>query len=337
MAAAPSSSLDGTLAGVTQELIAAPEDARPPGHVAGQLAAALRHVPVARLGEVWPTVFSPGGRRWVLDNIHDGVLDEAAVQLGLDLDPVAHTANVLSAQGSLRYHDLTINYFNGLPLVRQVGGTASFAGKHLDFTPTSGMLKGLKVTGGALQLTDLGEHPEWLTIDLALAGPLQDMLEVIDSKPLRYAHAIGVDPAHVGGQAESQLHFKFPLVADLKLDAIDYGAKATISGASLDKVVLDRGITDGNFALDIARAGAHVQGTARLDDIPSKLDANIPFHAKSGPRAVYRVGLTLDEEAQRRLDLDLAPDRLKGPIAADITYTAFAAQPRRGDGAARSA
>jgi len=317
--------LSGTLAGVTPELIAAPADARPPGHLAGQLAAVLTHVPVARLGEVWPTVFSPGGRRWVLDNIRDGVLDEAAVQLGLGLDPVAHAANVLTAQGSLRYHDLTINYFNGLPPVRQVGGTASFAGKQLDFTPTSGTLKGLKVTGGAVRLTDLGEHPEWLTIDLALAGPLQDMLEVIDSKPLRYAHAIGIDPTHVVGQAESQLHFKVPLVSDLKLDAVDYSAKATITGASLDKVVLDRGLTEGNFVLDIARSGAHVQGTGRLDDIPSKLDANIPFHAKSGPRAVYRIGLTLGEEAQRRLALDLTPDRLKGPIGADITYAALAA------------
>jgi len=317
--------LDGTLSGITPELIAASEDARPPGHVAAQLAAALTQVPVARLGELWPAVFSPGGRRWVLDNIHDGVLDEAAVQLGLDLDPVAHTANVLSAKGGLRYHDLTINYFSGLPMVRQVAGTADFAGRHIDFTPMSGMLKGLKVTGGAVQLTDLGGHPEWLNIDLTLAGPLQDMLEVIDSKPLRYAHAIGVDPAHVGGQAESQLHFKFPLVTDLKLDAVDYTAKATITGASLDRVLLDRGITDGNFTLDIVRSGAHLQGTGRLDDIPSKLDATIPFHAKSGPRAVYRVGLTLDEETQRRLDLDLAPDRLKGPIAADITYTALAA------------
>ena len=62
-----------------------------------------------------------------------------------------------------------------------------------------------------------------------------------------------LDPAHVGGQAESQLHFKFPLVTDLKLDAVDYAAKATITGASLDKIFFDRGITDGNFALDIAR------------------------------------------------------------------------------------
>lgn len=89
--------------------------------------------------------------------------------------------------------------------------------------------------------------------------------------------------------------------------------------------MLDRKLADGNFALEIARTGAHLQGTARLDDIPSKLDANIPFHPKSGPRAVYRVGLMLDEETQRRLDLDLVSDRVKDPIAADITYTALAA------------
>ena len=321
--------LDGTLSGVTPELIAAPEDARPPGHVGGKLAAALKHVPVARLGELWPAAFSAGGRRWVLDNIHDGVLDEAAVELGVDLDPVEHTAFVLNAQGSLRYHDLTINYFNGLPLVRQVGGTADFAGKHLNFSPTSGMLKGLKITGGTVQLSDLGEHPEWLTIDLALTGPLQDALEVIDSKPLHYAHAIGVDPAHVSGRAETQLHFRFPLVADLKFDAVDYGAKATIIGANLGKIAFDRKVADGNFALEVARTGAHLQGNARFDDIPAKLDANVFFHPKSGPTAVYRVGLTLDEEAQRRFALDFAPDRIKGPIAADVTFSAFG--PNRGE------
>jgi hypothetical protein len=317
--------LDGTLGGITPELIAAPADARPPGHVVGKFAAALKHVPVARFGELWPKLLSPDGRRWVLDNLHDGVLDEATAQLGLDLDPVAHTANLVSAQGSLRYHDLTINYFKGLPMARQVAGSAVFAGNHLDFSPTSGLVKGVKVTGGAVRLTELDAPIELLAIDLALAGPLRDALEVIDAKPLYYAHAVGIDPAQVGGRAEIQLHFKFPLINDLKFDAVEYGAKATISGASLGKVVLDRTLTDGNLALEVARTGAHVQGNARFDGIASKLDANILFFPKSGPRAVYRVGLTLDDEAQRRLGLDFMPDRLSGPIAADVTFRAFAA------------
>jgi hypothetical protein len=138
--------LDGIVGGITPELIAATADARPPGHVVGKLNTTLKHVPLSRFGELWPKLLSPNGRQWVLDNVHDGVLDEATARLGLDVDPVAHTANVVSAQGNLRYHDLTINYFKGLPMVRQVAGNAVFAGNHLDFNPTSGLLKGLKAT-----------------------------------------------------------------------------------------------------------------------------------------------------------------------------------------------
>ncbi|HEV8678597.1 MAG TPA: AsmA-like C-terminal domain-containing protein [Stellaceae bacterium] len=316
--------LNGTLGGITPELIAAPADARPQGHVVGQLNAALKHVPVARLGELWPKQLSADGRRWVLANLHDGILDEATAQFGLDLDPVAHTATLLNARGSLRYHDLTIDYFKGLPMAYQVGGTATFAGNHLDFTPTSGMLKGMKVTGGAVRLTELDAPIESVTIDLTLVGPLQDALEVIDSKPLYYARAVGIEPARVGGRAETQLHFKLPLINALKFDDVEYGARATITGANLGKIVLDRAVTDGSFALDVARTGAHVQGTARFDGTPAKLDAKVFFHPKSGPRSTYRVALTLDDEAQRRLDLDFLPDRLKGPIAADITYSVLA-------------
>src|SRR5438046_375656 len=103
--------------------------------------------------------------------------------------------------------------------------------------PTSGAVKGVKITGGTLQLSELGERVEWLTIDLAAAGPLQDMLEIIDAKPLRYAHAVGLDPTRVAGRAESQVHFVLPLLAELKLDSVDYRGEAIalldLKGASL--------------------------------------------------------------------------------------------------------
>ncbi|HKS89415.1 MAG TPA: AsmA-like C-terminal region-containing protein, partial [Stellaceae bacterium] len=325
--------LAGELGGITPELVAALPEARPAGHVVGRLTGSLTHVPVTRLAALWPPAFSPGGRHWVLQNVRDGMLDEASAQLALDLDPAAHSAALRDASGTLRYHDLTINYFDGLPLVRNVDGTAVFAGSHLDFVPTTGTLKGLKVTGGSLKLTELDGPTEWLTIDLPIAGPLRDALEVIDAKPLGFAHAAGIDPAHVGGRAVTQLHFRFPLLADLKLAQIEYGAKSTITGGSINKVALDRGITDGNLALDIVQqSGAHAHGTARFEGIPGKLDATVFFHPKDGPRATYRVGMVLDDAAQKTLGLDAAPDRITGPIAVDATYSAFAGG--RGEAAA---
>jgi hypothetical protein len=320
--------LAGTLAGVTSALLAAPVDALPPGHVAAQFTAELTHLPVARFAALWPTAFNPRTRAWTLANIRDGVLDEGTIRIGLDLNPVAHAGNMLSAAGQLRYHGLTVTYLRGLPPVRKVGGTAAFAGDHLVFTPADGVLKGLKLTGGTLAVTELGAHPSWMTIDLGVVGPVKDALEVIDANPLHYARAIGLNPAAVGGRAEARLHFKFPVLPDLKLDEVDFGATATISGASLPDLALGRGIRDGRFALDLDPIGARLQGTGRFADVPAKLAADIPFHPKDGAHGVFRVGLTLDAAAQRQLGFDIASDRLSGPIAIDATYRAFAA--RRG-------
>jgi hypothetical protein len=311
--------LDGVLSGITPAMMTAGTPL--PAHVAGKLGAALKQVPLARFASLWPTAFSPGGRRWVLANVRNGVLDEASVKLALDIDAAAHTATVLSAAGALRYHNLTIIYLNGLPPVQHVNGTASFSEKHLDFAPTSGSLKGLRVTGGSLRITELGSPVEWLTIDLAIGGPLRDVLEVLDMRPLSYAHAIGIEPSGIAGRADAQLHFKLPLLSDLKVAAIDFGAKAMLSGASVGHIAMDKNLTDGNLALDLSRAGAHVRGTARVDGIPSNIDANVYFKPKSGPRAVYRIGLSLDSEAQRRFALDLMADRFNGPVGVELTYS----------------
>ena len=314
--------LGGSLGGVTAELIAATRDARPTGTVKGKLNAALKHVPSERLDALWPHAIGSGARRWVIENVRDGVVDEASARLALDIDPVAHTAELRDAQGELRYHDLTVTYLSGLPPARHVNGTAIFADKRLQFLPTGGVLKGLKIAGGSLEITEIGSAVEWLTIDLPVSGPMRDALEVIDSKPLYYARAANIEPARIGGHADVALHFKLPLLASLKLDAIEYGAKATMSGVSIAKVAMERNLTDGNITLDLDRSGARAQGTARLDGIPVKLDANVPFRLRAGgPRAVYRIGMMLDTEARRRLNLDFEPGRWNGPVGVDVTYS----------------
>ena len=312
-----------SLEGVTPGLIAGTDPA--PSHIPGTFGIVLADVPVAKLEALWPPTLSRGGRRWVLANVHDGVLDQAAVQLDLEVDPVARSAEVVSARGSMRYHDLTINYFGGLAPVRKVSGTATLVDKRLEFTPTGGTVKSVQVTGGSLDISDLGAPVEWQTIDLTLAGPIRDVLEVIDVKPLRYAHDIGVDPARVAGRTEFSLHFRFPLLRSLKFDDIEYGVRATLVGAAITRVAMDRDLNDGDFALDVARSGMHLQGNARFDGVPIRIDGGVAFKSKNGPRGRYRVALTLDDEQRRQLGVDYLPDRISGPIGVDLTYSVFEA------------
>jgi hypothetical protein len=292
-----------------------------PSHIPGTLGVVLADVPVAKFATLWPPSLSRGGRRWVLANVHDGVLDQADVQLDLAVDPAALSADIVAARGSMRYHDLTIRYFSGLAPVRKVSGTATLKAKRLEFTPTGGMIKSVQVAGGSLDITDLGAPVEWQTIDLTLAGPIRDVLEVIDAKPLRYAHDIGVDPARIAGRTEFNLHFKFPLLQNLKFDDVEYSVRATLTGAAITRAAIDRNLSDGGFSLDISRSGLHLQGNARFDGVPISIDGGVAFKPKNGPRSRYRVALTVDDEQRRRLALDYLPDRINGPIGIDLTYS----------------
>ncbi len=276
---------------------------------------------MAKFEALWPTSLSRGGRQWVVANIRDGVLDHAGVELGLDVDPAAFSAEIVSARGSMRYHDLTIRYLKGLPPVRKVSGTGTLTDKRLDFTPTGGTLRHVEVTGGSLSITDLGAPVEWQTTDLTLTGPIRDVLEVIDVKPLHYAHDVGIDPAGVGGHAEFGLHVKLPLLRNLKFDDVEFDVKANLTGAAIVKAAMDRDLSDGNFALEISRPGMHLRGNARFDGVPINLDGGVFFRPKNGPRARYQVALTLDDEQRRRLACDYLADWLSGPVGIDLTYS----------------
>ena len=313
--------IKGSLDAITPELIAGTDPAA--SQIPGKLGIVLSNVPVVKFQSLWPPALSPGGRRWVLANIRDGVLDQAAIQLDLGVDPAARSAEIVSTRGSMRYHDLTISYFGGLPPVRKVSGTATLSDKQIEFTPTAGMIKSVHVTGGVIRMTDLGAPVEWQTIDLALSGPIRDVLEVIDAKPLRYAHDVGLDPARVAGRSEMNLHFKLPLLRNLKFDDVEFGAKANLTGAAIARAAIGRDLSDGDFAVEISRPGVNLQGKARFDGIPIRLDGGVIFKAKNGVRSRYRVALRLDDAARRRLAFDYLPDRISGPIGVDLTYSGF--------------
>ena len=142
-----------------------------------------------------------------------------------------------------------------------------------------------------MAITDLGAPVEWLTIDVTAGGPLQDALEVIDSKPLHYAHAVGLDPARVDGRAEAQLHFRLPMLAELKIDAIEYAVKGKVAGVSIAKAAMNRNLSDGNFTIDIARTGVRLQGPAKFDGTPLAIDGEVPFKPGNGPHAKYHARL----------------------------------------------
>jgi hypothetical protein len=289
----------------------------------------LSDVQVDALAALWPTALSPRTRTWVTAHVHDGTVTEAAARIGAhaDLSPQAARAlRVESLAGTLAYRGLTLEYFKPLDPLRGVNGTGTFDLSRLDLVPSSGAIRAVQLTGGGAKLSKLDTDDEEITIDLGVKGPVRDVLEVLDAKPLQYAHALKVDPAHVAGAVDGRLHFTFPLKHDLTLDMVDYSASGALSGVAIEQALVGRDLTAGELQLKIDRNALSLDGTARLSDVPMTLSWTESLKPKDPVRTRYTVKSRLDETARLKLGVDPPKGMVSGPVDVDAVYSLLAAK-----------
>lgn len=281
------------------------------------------------LPNFWPDGLAAHSRLWIVEHIHDGIAGGVIhVAAHMDLSPGAvKPVRLDTFNGTLDYRGLTVDYFKPLAPLRGVDGTATFDRTRLDLVPVTGVVNGVKFTTGTAKLSKLDTNDEEIAIEFGLRGPLHDVLEVLDSKPLQYAHALKIDPARVGGQVDGQVTFAFPLVHDLKLNQVDYGARAALSGVAIGQVLFGQDLSAGELQLRLDRVALRLDGTAVLGETPVALNWVQSLKANDATRTRYAVRARLDDAARRRLDFfDFLSDVAKGPIDVDVAYTVFSAK-----------
>jgi hypothetical protein len=289
----------------------------------------LGQVPADALPRLWPERLSPHSRRWVTEHIHDGLVSEATAQFGIHLDlsdNAAKRVDVHQFAGTMAYRGLTVEYFKPLAPLRDVDGIASFDRSRLDLTPSKGHVNDVELTGGTAKLGKLDTDDEEIAIEFGIKGPLRTVLAVLDTEPLGYARALKINPAQVGGVADGQLSFKFPLKHDLALAMVDFGARARLSGVAIKKVLAEQDLTEGELQLRLDSASLLIDGTAALAGIPATLNWFESLDSKSATRSRYRVKAELDDAARRKLGFAFLSDKLSGPVDLDATYTLLPAR-----------
>jgi hypothetical protein len=327
--AGPSASISATVDGLAAEWLL--RGAAPAGtELAVSADAEIIDMPANDLARFWPTSLGHNAREWVTNNIRDGVIDEARLTTRLRLQADRQSAPVLDAfAGKMRMRGLTVDYKRPLPPVLKVDGSATFDGMHMELLPTSGVLKGQRITAGKIIITDLDKVDQYIDINLDVKGPLRDALEVIDSKPLQYARQVGLDPARVGGMADGHLYFRFMLDHRTRMDDVELAVRAQVTGATLRNVAFEQDLEDGDLQLRLDRAQMEVDGTAKLGGVPATLGWAQYFKPRDGVRSRYTVRATLDDQARRRFGFSLPADAIVGPVAVGATLTGLAN--KRGD------
>jgi uncharacterized membrane protein YgdD (TMEM256/DUF423 family) len=312
--------VSGTIDGIGGELLSG---TKPPA-LDLHLTLAAEALKVDDFPALWPDYAAVDTRNWVTQHLQAGAIDQLQVKLGLHVEPAPGAAQAVKVdqfEGNFTFSGLSVEYFRPLPPVANVNGTARFDRTQIEFTARSGEVGAIKARDARARFYQLDTHDEQAKIDVTAAGPLADTLALLDTPPFYYAKGIGIDPKRAAGSVSTQLTFAFPLLRELPLDKVDYGATASLTGVAIGNVLLGRDLSDGELSLRLDRATAQATGTAKLAGVPLTLTWQQALQGKAPVRTRYDVTARLDAAQRRALGLDMFEDYVSGPLGVNASYS----------------
>jgi hypothetical protein len=288
--------------------------------------ATLRDVPMERVHDLWPKGLADNARDWVLPNLSRGTVREARVTLSAR-SPSGKFDDVVvdRLDGEIRPDGFTVDYLRPMPPARNVAATCTFDSNSFRIALKGGEVFGLRLREGTIVFTGLDKEDQFADIELVIAGPAADALKLINSPPLRYATALGIEPARIGGEALAKVRFKFPLLKALKLDDVSIKAHASLKGATIPAVLMGLDLTDGALELDVDAKGLDAAGPVVIGTIPGELkwrenfSKNVPFRSR-----YLLTAANVTEEQRKVLGLDGPPfvaPFVAGPVGAVVAAT----------------
>ncbi len=280
-------------------------------------------LPLRDLGKYWPPGVGVSARQWVTSNIVDGTVTDGTVSLALKM-PVENdktTVSVESIDGTLQYQGLSIKYWEPLPKVADVGGTATFDAQGFKFAVSSGRLKDLALEKAAVDITGLNAEDQAIMIDAALRGSARSLAEILDRKPLGYVSEIGISPAAISGEAVVRTKFEFPLITDLDAKDITITASAGLGKLAVSPAPFGLTPRDGDIRLKVNNAGLSATGTMRLFASPATIDWREDFRKDAKVKTNLVVSGRLPDLS--RPGFGVPPtDMIKGPSDVNVVVTA---------------
>ncbi len=253
----------------------------------------LDDLPMDEYGSVWPKTIIPDARNWIANSLSKGVFTHGDVTIRGKIDMNNLEDTVLESGGGKIYaKGGRVNYLAEMPDIENVDAEATFDLNHMDILIKTGNTAAIKIQPFTLVMDRFQEDVQHIMIPIKLAGPVKDVLKVLDSPPLGYAKAIGLSSEDSAGQVEGTLTLRMPLLDSLLLKDIDVRAKAKITGFAAQKLVSGIAITQGNLDLDLTQDGFTLKGASDLNAVPSQIQWESVFDSQRMKKPLHDATIT---------------------------------------------
>ncbi len=250
----------------------------------------------AQLLGFWPHSFALGARDWIVNSMQAGEISNLKVHAAIDANDIKN-GFIANDNLNVRY-DVTggeVRYMRQMPWLRKASGYSILRGNSSDFYLTTGIVDGLKIESGHVNIPKLMPYGGDFTIDIKGSGDVSEMLRVTNFPPFEFSKNYGIDPQKLGGSGEVDIHITRPLLVYFDQNRIVYELNGQFSGVSIPVGIGGFNLNDGTLSLTADKRGIALSGPIKLGEWQTALDWDKPLVFANTP-AKYTLSGVIDRD-----------------------------------------
>ncbi len=285
------------------------------------------NVPVSLAKQLWPITVVPPARRWIIDHIKGGVVDEFLYTASIrapafnpqDPDP-GWSGNDM--QLDLSFSDGRLTPIGDVPEVAGIEGKVTIRDEILRVDGTNGrsLVPGGEVVAvpeGVFEIRDLSlEHGKLARVDVTLEGRNKDLGDVVDSAPFQVLERSGLSTDGVTGEGSVTIEASFELKDNIDLAELDWNADARSANFSDREPIMGHTIRNADVVMSASKEQVAITGRGVLDGLPANINLVLPLDG-SEVDSRQDVILAVTAEQLKERDIDLTAF-LEGPMVLNV-------------------
>ncbi|MCV0428109.1 MAG: DUF3971 domain-containing protein, partial [Roseibium sp.] len=279
------------------------------------LAANGEKIPVAVAKQLWPITLVPPARRWVIDNIKSGLIEEVAYTGAVRPPAFDHRDPDAGWSGDDMRLDMTFSQgavtpVGDVPEIHGINGSLTIKDEKLIVAAADGLATASN--GGEIQLPDGSFEIHNLPlrdgkiaeVTAHLEGETADLGAMVNSAPFSVLDRANLKNDGVSGSGSLDIAATFPLGKKIDVTELDWRATGQMEDFSDKHPIMGHTIAKADISLDANRRQVAITGKGILDGLQADIDLVVPLGG-SDIQAKQDVVVSLNARQLKQKGVDL--------------------------------
>lgn len=275
------------------------------------LLAHVYNVPMAEVPNVWPSEQGPDAHAWVVQHLSKGRVPQADFNLTFVGDEMTDVFGDVQTEG------VRVDYLPDMPALENVSARVLLYPNKVEIIGEKGAAGNVQLMDAALLFAPLDAEVTDLNIQLGLSGPIAEMLQAINKKPLELLEGIHFDWNQIKGDAETRIQLKFPLDEETLQQNLQVEVQADTKNAGVVLTKPQLTLDKGNLNLFVNNEALSLEGTVAFKDQPLSVSWHEDFSSEDNAGTSLEVKGSVAMETMTHL-IDDVEKYAVGPVFFDV-------------------